>query len=203
MQRTVEAAAGFDNRIDAVEVEGYNAAAVTHIETAEASVYMRAAGEMGMSHSNGCWESRHMDHPWDHLSPEREPLDTPRGYTEPDMEPLACLHSSEGCTAVSGPVAEAAIGHNSEDCTSGAVDIGQHTTTQRKSLAERLDCHCSCSGMRLATAAPVHLDSADCTWPGLDIAVAAAEVAAVPAGPSNLHSGPEGLGCIFHGSDWT
>jgi hypothetical protein len=66
MRKIVAAVVGFDNRIDAVEVEGYNAAVATHIATAEAIVCMQAAGEMGMSHSNGCWGSRHMDHPLDH-----------------------------------------------------------------------------------------------------------------------------------------
>jgi hypothetical protein len=123
-----------------------------------------------------------------------------RGCTGPDMEPMSLLHSFEGCIAVSDPGAEAAIGHNFGDCTSEAVDIGQHTAqTRRRWLAESLGC---CSGMRLVTAAPVRQCGADCTWPGLDIAVAAAEAAAAPVGPSNLHSGLGGVGCIFLGSDW-
>lgn len=160
MRTIVELAVGSDIHIGAVEVEGYNAAVVTHIETAEASVCRQAAGETGMLHLNGYWESRHMDHPLDHLSPAREPLDMQRGCTELDTEPVSHLHSFEGCTVVSDPGAEAAIEHNSGDYTSAAVDTGQHRTTRRRSLAERRHC---CSGMRLATAAPVRQHAAGCT----------------------------------------
>jgi hypothetical protein len=119
-----------------------------------------------------------------------------------DMEPVSYSHSFEGCTAVSDPGSEAAIGHSSGDCTFVAVDIGQHTTMRRTWLAEIQDC---CSGMRPASAAPVRQHAADCMWPGLGIAVAvaAAEAAAVPAGPSSLHSGLAGIDGIFLGSDWT
>lgn len=140
-----------------------------------------------------------MDHPWDRLSPEQEPLDMQKGCTVLDMEPASCSHSFGDCTAVSVPVAEAAIGHSSEDYTFGAVGIGQHMTARKSSLAERQRC---CSGMRPATVALVRQHAADCMWPGLDIAVAAAEAAMVPAGPSNLHSGRAGIGGIFLGSDW-
>ena len=161
---------------------------------------MKAAGGMGTLQSNGCWENRHMDHPWDRSSPEQEPLGMQKDCTVPGMEPASHSHSSEGCTAVSGLETEAAIGHNSGDCTSVAVDIGQHTTTRMRSLAERQWC---CSDMRPATVALVRQQAADCMWPGLDIAAVAAAVAAVPVGPSNLHSGLVGIDGIFLGSDWT
>jgi hypothetical protein len=142
-----------------------------------------------------------MDHPWDHLSPEQEPLDMQKDCTVLGMEPASYLkHSFEDCTAVSDLEAEAAIGHNSGDCTSVVVDIGQHTTTRMRSLAERQHC---CSDMRPATVALARQHAADCMWPGLDIAVAAAAAAAVPAGPSILHSGLGGVVGIFLGSDWT
>ena len=173
---------------------------VNHIETAEASVCTQAVGEMGMSHSNGCWESRHMDHPWDRLLPEPEPLDTQKDCIVQDMEPAPYLHNFEDCIAVSDPGAEAAIGRNSEDYTSGAVDTGQHMTARKSSFAESQHC---CSDMRPATVAPVRRHAADCRWPGLDIAVAAAEAAEVPVGPGNLHSGLAGIDGIFLGSGWT
>jgi hypothetical protein len=141
-----------------------------------------------------------MDHPWDHLSPEQEPLDMQKDYTVLDMELASYSRSFGGCTAIFVPAAGAAIGHSSEDCTFGAVDIGQHMTAQKSSFAERPRC---CSDMRPATVALVRQHAADCMWPGLDIAVAAAAAATVPAGPSNLHSGRAGIGGIFLGSDWT
>jgi len=141
-----------------------------------------------------------MDHPWDRLSPEQEPLDMRKDCTVPDMEPAPYLHNFEDCTAVSDPGAEAAIGRSSEDYTSGAVGIGQHMTARKSSFAESQHC---CSDMRPATVAPVRRHAADCRWPGLDIAVAAAEAAEVPVGPGNLHSGLAGIDGIFLGSGWT
>ena len=89
---------------------------------------MQAAGEMGKSQSNDCWENRHMDHPWDRSSPEQEPLGIQKDCTVPGMEPASHSHSFEGCTAVSGLAVIEATGHSAGDCTSGAAGIGQHTT---------------------------------------------------------------------------
>jgi len=141
-----------------------------------------------------------MDHPLDHLSPEQEPLDMQKDCTVLDTEPASYLRSFEDCTVVSDLGAEAAIGRNSEDCTFVAVDIGQHTTTRKKSLAGRQHC---CSDMRPATVALARQHAADCMWPGLGIAVAAAAAAAVPVGRSILHSVLVGIDGIFPDSDWT
>lgn len=69
--------------------------------------------------------------PWDHSSHEQELLGMRRDCIETGTEP-SHSHSSEDCTAVSAPVAAAAIGHSAVGCTSAAAGIGQHTTRQMK-----------------------------------------------------------------------
>ena len=116
------------SHIDAAVAEDCSAAVASQIETAEASAYRQAAVAMRKSHSNGCLENMHKDHPWARLSLEQELQGRQTGCTEPGMGQGSRWHNSEDCTAVSGLAVIEATGHSAGDCTSGAAGIGQHTT---------------------------------------------------------------------------
>jgi hypothetical protein len=105
---------------------------------------------MERSHLSDYLVNMRMDRPWDHLSPEQKPLDMLRDCTAPDTVPVSRSHSSEDCTAVSGPAMAGAIVRSAADCTSAAAGTGQRTTTRTKSLAVRQDCY---SDILLATVA--------------------------------------------------
>lgn len=71
--------------IDAAAAEDCSAAVASQIEIAEASVYRQAAAVMRKSHSSGCLENMHKDHPWVRLSLGQELQGRRTDCTEPDM----------------------------------------------------------------------------------------------------------------------
>lgn len=114
--------------IDAAVAEDCSAAVASQIEIVEASACKQAAVAMRKSHSNGCLENMHTDHPWVRLSPGLELLGMRMDYTELDTGQGSRWHNSEDCTAVSGLAVIEAIERSAGDCTSEAAGIGQHTT---------------------------------------------------------------------------
>lgn len=120
-------------KTDAAAAEGYNAAAESQIAIVKAIVCTKAAGEMGMWHSSGCWESTHTDRPWDRLSLAQELPGTQRDCIEMGREPASRSHSSADCTVVSVPEAGEMTEHNAGGCTFVVVGTGQHTTMRTRS----------------------------------------------------------------------
>lgn len=114
--------------IDAAVAEDCSVAVASQIEIVEASACKKAAVAMRKSHSNGCLENMHTDHPWVRLSPGLELLGMRMDYTELDTGQGSRWHNPEDCTAVSGLAMIEAIEHSAGDCTSEAAGIGQHTT---------------------------------------------------------------------------
>ena len=191
--------------IDAAAAEDCSAAVASQIEIAGASVCMQAAAAMRKSHSSGCLENMHTDHPWVRLSLGLELRGRRTDCTELDTEQVSRWHSSEDCTAVSGLAVIAVIEHSAGDCTSGVAGIGQHTTMRTKLLSAKQD---RCSSILLATAAPGRQWAAGCMYAAQGTAAAAVEAAAVAAaaGLGILHSAQAGTDCIGRiglGNDWT
>lgn len=180
--------------IDAAVAEDCSAAVASQIEIAGASACMQAAAAMRKSHSSGCLENMHTDHPWVRLSLGLELRGRRSDCTEPDTEQVSRWHSSEDCTAVSGLAVIAVIEHSAGDCTSGVAGIGQHTTMRTKLLSAKQD---RCSSILLATAAPGRQWAAGCMYAaqGTAAVVEAAAVAAA-AGLSILHFARAGTDCI-------
>jgi len=187
--------------IDAAVAEDCSAAVASQIVIVEASVCRQAAAAMRKSHSNGCLENMHTDHPWARLSLEQELPGKRKGCTGPGMEQNSYWHSSEDCTAVSGLVVIGVTERSAGDCTSEAAGIGQRTTMRTKSLAVKQDC---CSSILLATAVPDRQRAAGCMYAAQGIAAAAAEAAAAVAvaGLRILHFALAGIDCIDPGNDW-
>jgi hypothetical protein len=193
------AAAG--THIDAAVAEDCSAAVANRTVIVEASVYRQAAAATRKSHSSGCLENMHTDHPWVRLSLGQELPGKRTGCTEPDMGQSSRWHSSGDYTAVSGLVVIGVIERSAGDCTSEAAGIGQHTTKRTKSLAVKQDC---CSSILLATVVPDHQQVAGCMYAAQGIAAAAAEAAAAVAvaGLRILHFALAGIDCIDPGNDW-
>ena len=88
MHRIAEAAAdsvASGTHIDAAVAEDCNAALASQIAIAEASVCRQAAGATRKSHSSGCLENMHKDHPWVRLLLGQELQDRRTDCTGPDM----------------------------------------------------------------------------------------------------------------------
>lgn len=190
---------------DAAVAEDCSAAVVSQTEIAEASVCMQVAAAMRKSHSSGCLENKHTDHPWVRLLLEQELQDRRTDCTEPDTELVLRWHNSEDYTAVSGLAVIEAIERRAEDCTSGVAGIGQHTTMRTKWLAVKQE---HCSSILLATAAQGRQWAAGCMYvaQGIAAAVEAAAAAAAAAGLRILHFALAGIGCMDRidlGNDWT
>lgn len=190
--------------IDAAVAEDYSAAVASRIEIVEASVCRQAAAAMRKSHSSGCLENMHTDHPWVRWSPEQELLGKQTDCTEPDMGQDSRWHSSEDYTAVSGLAVIVVIERSAGDCMSEAAGIGQHTMMRTKSLAVKQDC---CSSILLVTAVPDRQQAVGCMCAAQGIAAAAAAVEAAAAvavaGLRILHFALAGIDCIDPGNDWT